>query len=167
MPPGEGMAPSPLSGIVGTAPPARREGPYGRSMSYVVLVAWLVQAAVGVLLLRGWFRHGRINSRVVATHAILSVLGVASWIAYVLADRVLWAWAAFALITIGNVFGDNILLRRTRAMGGSHLSTVNAYKLALRSMFKGRLPLRVSFHAMFAGVVYFSTLAVCIVATVP
>ena len=135
-------------------------------MSYVVLVAWLVQAAVGVLLLTGWLRHGRAHPRVVVTHVVLSVLGVASWITYVLADQVLWAWAALLLITIGNGFGDNILLRRTRAMGGSHLSTVNAYKLAIRSMFKGRLPIRVSFHAMFAGVVYFSTLAICIVATV-
>ncbi|MGY0387699.1 hypothetical protein ACWZJV_12070 [Nocardioides sp. WG-D5] len=135
-------------------------------MSYVVLVAWLVQAAVGVLLLTGWLGHGRAHPRVAITHVTLSVLGVASWITYVLTDRVLWAWAAFALITIGNVFGDTMLLRRTRSMGGSHLSTVNAYRLALRSMFKGRLPLRVSFHAMFAGVVYFSTLAICIVATV-
>lgn len=135
-------------------------------MTYVVLVAWLVQASVGVLLLTGWMRHGRIHSRVVVTHVALSVLGVACWIAYVLADQVLWAWAALLLITVGNGFGDNILLRRARALGGRHLSTVDAYKLALRSMFKGRLPIRVSFHAMFAGVVYFSTLAVCIVATV-
>ena len=103
-------------------------------MSYVVLVAWLVQAAVGVLLLTGWLRHGRIHSRVIVTHVTLSVLGVACWITYVLSDRVLWAWVALLLITIGNGFGDNILLRRTRAMGGSHLSTVNAYRLALRSI---------------------------------
>ena len=99
-------------------------------------------------------------------HVSASVLGLASFLTYVLTDAVLWAWAAFVLIAIGNTFGDMMLLRRTRAMGGSHLSTINAYKLALRSMFKGRLPLRVSFHAMFAGVVFFSTLAVCIVETV-
>lgn len=135
-------------------------------MSYIVLVAWLVQASVGVLLLTGWLRHGRPHPRVVVTHVTLSVLGVACWITYVLTDRVLWAWVALLLITVGNGFGDTMLLRRTRSMGGSHLSTVNAYKLALRSMFKGRLPFRVSFHAVFAGVVYFSTLAVCIAATV-
>ncbi|MEU6137374.1 hypothetical protein [Nocardioides sp. NPDC047086] len=135
-------------------------------MSYVVLVAWLVQATVGVLLLTGWFRHGRVRPPVVLTHVGLSVLGLASWTAYVLAGQILWAWAAFALITVGNGFGDNMLLWRTRRMGGSHLSTVNTYKLALRSMFKGRLPFRVSFHAVFAGVVYFSTLALCIVETV-
>lgn len=135
-------------------------------MSYVVLVAWLVQAAVGVLLLTGWFRHGRARSPVVLAHVGLSVLGVASWTAYVLVDQVLWAWVALLLITIGNGFGDNMLLWRTRRMGGTHLSTVNAYKLALRSIFKRRLPLRVGFHALFAGVVYFSTLAICVVATV-
>ncbi len=135
-------------------------------MSYVVLVAWLVQAAVGVLLLTSWLGRRRTPPRTVVTHVTLSVLGVASWITYVLADRLLWAWVALGLITVGNAFGDMVLLRRTRAMGGSHLSTVNAYRLALRSMFKGRLPLRVSFHAMFAGVVWFSTLAVCIVETV-
>ncbi|MFI5622482.1 hypothetical protein ACIA03_03360 [Nocardioides sp. NPDC051685] len=135
-------------------------------MSYVVLVAWLVQAAVGILLLTSWIGHGRTPPRTVVTHVTLSVLGVASWITYVLSDMVLWAWAAFALIAIGNAFGDMMLLRRARAMGGSHLSTVNAYKVALRSMFKGRLPLRVSFHAVFAGVVFFSTLGVCIAETV-
>jgi len=135
-------------------------------MSYVVLVAWLVQAAVGVLLLTGWFRHGRVRSPVVLTHVGLSVLGLACWTTYVLVDQVLWAWAALLLITIGNGFGDNMLLWRTRRMGGSHLSTVNAYKVALRSIFRRRLPLRVGFHALFAGVVYFSTLAVCVVATV-
>ncbi|NGN91561.1 hypothetical protein G5C66_02245 [Nocardioides sp. KC13] len=135
-------------------------------MTYVVLVAWLVQAAVGVLLLTGWLRRGRGRTPIVLSHVVASVLGVASWITYVLTDRVLWAWAAIVLITIGNSFGDMMLLRRARAMGGRHLSTVNAYMVALRSMFKGRLPLRVSFHAVFAGVVYFSTLAVCIVDTV-
>ncbi|MER7606443.1 hypothetical protein [Nocardioides sp. NPDC127503] len=135
-------------------------------MSYVVLVAWIVQAAVGVLLLTGWFRHGRARSPVVLAHVGFSVLGVASWTTYVLVDQVLWAWAALLLITIGNSFGDNMLLWRTRRMGGAHLSTVNAYKLAIRSIFKRRLPLRVGFHAVFAGVVYFSTLAICVVATV-
>ena len=135
-------------------------------MSYVVLVAWLVQAAVGALLLTSWLGRGRTPPRAVVTHVAASVLGVASFTTYVLTDGVLWAWAAFVLITIGNTFGDMMLLRRARAMGGSHLSTVGAYKVALRSMFKGRLPLRVSFHAMFAGVVFFSTLAVCIVETV-
>lgn len=135
-------------------------------MSYVVLVAWLVQAAVGVLLLTSWVGRGRTPPRTVVTHVAASVLGLAFFVTYVVTDEVLWAWAAFVLITIGNTFGDMMLLQRARAMGGNHLSTVGAYKLALRSMFKGRLPLRVSFHAIFAGVVYFSTLAVCIVATV-
>ena len=135
-------------------------------MSYFVLVAWLVQVAVGVFLMTGWFRHGRAHARVVITHVALSVIGLGMWVAYVLTDQVLYAWAALVMITIGNAFGDNMLLRRTRRLGGSHLSTVNTYKLALRSIFNGRLPFRVGFHALFAGVVYFSTLAVCIAATV-
>lgn len=135
-------------------------------MAYVVLVAWLVQAAVGVLLLTGWFRHGRAHPRVVVAHVVLSVAGAGLWAAYTLSDQVLYAWGALVMITIGNGFGDNMLLRRTRRMGGSHLSTVNTYKLAIRSIFDRRLPLRVGFHALFAGVVYFSTLAICIVDTV-
>lgn len=135
-------------------------------MSYFVLVAWLVQATVGVILLTGWFRHGRTHPRVAISHVALSLLGLGIWVTYVLTDQVLYAWAALVMITIGNGFGDNMLLRRTRSLGGSHLSTVNTYKLALRSIFNGRLPFRVGFHALFAGVVYFSTLAVCIAATV-
>ncbi|NYI79834.1 hypothetical protein [Nocardioides panzhihuensis] len=135
-------------------------------MSYFVLVAWLVQVAVGVFLMTGWFRHGRAHPRVVITHVVLSAIGLGTWVTYVLTDQVLYAWAALVMITIGNAFGDNMLLRRTRRLGGSHLSMVNTYKLALRSIFNGRLPFRVGFHALFAGVVYFSTLAVCIAATV-
>ncbi|GGR46285.1 hypothetical protein J2S40_003669 [Nocardioides luteus] len=134
-------------------------------MSYVVLVAWLVQAAAGAVLLTGWLRHGRVYPRIVLTHVAISVIAVACWITYVLTDRVLWGWVAFGLLNIGNALGDTMLLRRTRRLGGSHLSTINAYKLAVRSIFKRRLPVRVGFHAIFAGVVYFSSLAICLVDT--
>ncbi|MGH3352070.1 MAG: hypothetical protein ACRDPS_15490 [Nocardioides sp.] len=135
-------------------------------MTYFVLVAWLVQATVGVLLLTGWFRHGRSRSRVVITHVALSVIGLALWVTYVLGDQVLYAWGALVMITIGNGFGDNLLLRRARAMGGRHLSVVDAYGVALRAIFRGRLPAFVAFHAVFAGVVYFTALAACILETV-
>ena len=135
-------------------------------MTYFVLVAWLVQATAGVGLLTGWFRHGRDHSRIVITHVALSVVGLALWVTYVLADQALWAWGALVMITIGNGFGDNMLLRRARAMGGRHLSVVNAYRVALRAIFRGRLPVFVAFHALFAGVVYFTALAACLLATV-
>ena len=132
-------------------------------MTYVVLVAWLVQACVGVLLIR-WWRH-RTHPRVVVTHVALSVLGLALWVTYVVSDQVLWGWGALGMIAIGNGFGDAMLLRRARAMGGRHLSVIHAYRVALRAIFTGKLPAFVAFHAVFAGVVFFATLAVCVAAS--
>ncbi|TQL66685.1 hypothetical protein FB381_0549 [Nocardioides albertanoniae] len=134
-------------------------------MTYVVLVAWLVQASAGVLLLTRWWRH-RIRAGVVVTHVALSVLGLALWVAYVLSDHVFWGWGALGLIAVGNGFGDAMLLRRARAMGGRHLSVLHAYRVALGAIFAGRMPAFVIFHALLAGVVFFATLAVCVVATV-
>jgi hypothetical protein len=135
-------------------------------MSYFVLVAWLAQVGVGIVLLTRWFRAGRIHAPTILTHVGLSVLGLALWVTYVFTDQVLWAWGALLLITVGNGLGDTMLLRRARAIGGRDLSVLKAYGVALRAMFKGRMPWPVAFHALFAGVVYFSTLAICIVDTV-
>ncbi len=136
-------------------------------MALVVLVLWLVQAAVGVTLFVSWLRHahGR-GARTVVTHVVSSLTGLAFWIWFVATGALAPAWIAFVVITIGNGFGDVMLLQRARRLDPAATTTAKAYRVAVSGAFRGALPPRVSFHAIFSGVVYFSCLGVCIGATI-
>lgn len=134
-------------------------------MQYVVLAAWLVQAAVGLVLLAGWITHGRPNLAVVVTHVGLSVAASGLWVAFLATDRVGWGWSAFALVTVGNGFGDYLLVRRSRRLIGTRSSFAKDWAGAAGAALTGRLPGRVTFHALFSGVVYFTALTTCIIAS--
>lgn len=129
-------------------------------MSWFVLVAWLIQSAVGVSLLVGWLRHGRRAAPAVVLHVALALVALALWVFFIATGNVLPAWIAFALITVGNGIGDWLLVRRAQRLPGPVPS--NAYGAAIAAVFRGRMPRSVTFHALFAGVVYFSCLGVCL-----
>ncbi len=134
-------------------------------MEYVVLAAWLIQAAVGVSLFVSWWRGGRTGAPTVVTHAAAGALGLALWAAFLLTGNVLPAWLAFAVITVGNGFGDAMLRGRSRGIHGA-TTFWKGYAGAVGDTFRGLMPTRVTFHALFAGLVYFTCLGVCIGATV-
>ena len=134
-------------------------------MVYVVLVAFMVQATVGASLALTWWHHGRRGAPTVITHVATAALGLGLWIAFVVTDSSVLAWSAFAAITVGNTLGDEMLLRRVHRQTGTTSKRRN-YPVAIAAIFRGRMPWRVAFHALFAGVVYFSCLGVCIVSTV-
>ena len=134
-------------------------------MGYVVLAAWLIQAAVGVSLFVSSWRGGRTGAPTVVTHATAGVLGLALWAAFLLTGNVLLAWLAFVVITVGNGFGDAMLLGRSRGLHGA-TTFWKGYVGAVGDTFRGRMPPRVTFHALFSGLVYFTCLGVCIGATV-
>jgi hypothetical protein len=134
-------------------------------MVYVVLAVWIVQAAVGVSLFVGWLRHGRGSPLAVVWHVVPALAGLALWIVFVLADSLVAAWGAFLVLTVANVFGDRMMLRRQRRITGT-TTFWRDYGTTLVSALRGRFPRRVVFHALFAGVVYFTCLGVCIGATV-
>ncbi len=133
-------------------------------MSTLLLGAWIVQALVGLSLAVGWWRHGRRHPTTVGAHVACSVLGLAAWTTYVVTDGIAAAWGAVALITVGNGFGDEMLLRRVRHRTES-TSKRRSYPVAVGALFRGQMPARVAFHALFAGVVYFGSLGVAIAAT--
>jgi hypothetical protein len=136
-------------------------------MAYAVLIAWIIQGAVGLTLFIGWLRHanGR-NPRTVVAHLVLSLSGLAFWVWFVVTGSIVPAWIAFAIITAGNTLGDMMLLGRARRLAPEATTLAQRYGVALSAMFRGKLPPRVAFHAVFSGVVYFGCLGVCIGATV-
>ena len=134
-------------------------------MTLVVLVVWLVQAASGVALLSRRLGHGRPSSLVVS-HVGLSTVAIGCWAAFVLTGGVVWGWVAFGLVTAVNTVGDAMLVGRSRRLTGSRGSFAADYGAAIRATLRGRLPRRVTFHALFAGVAYFAALAACIAGSV-
>lgn len=134
-------------------------------MAYLVLGAWVLQALVGVSLAVSWWRHGRRHgASTVLVHAAAATAGLALWVTFVVTANLVAAWSAFAAITVGNTYGDEMLLGRVRARTGTTSKRRN-YPVAVAAIFRGQMPPRVAFHAIFAGVVYFSCLGVCIAAT--
>lgn len=133
-------------------------------MSTVVLVVWLVQAASGVALLSRRVGGGRPSSLVVS-HVGLSVAALGCWAAFVGTDAVVWGWAAFVLVTVVNAVGDTMLIGRSRRLSGRSGSFRADYGAAIGATLRGRLPRRVTFHALFAGAAYFAALAACLVAS--
>lgn len=134
-------------------------------MTYFVLVAFVIQATVGASLAVTWWRSGRRGVPTVSTHMAASTLGLGLWIAFVVTGNLVPAWSAFAAITVGNTYGDKMLLARVHRQTGTTSKRRN-YPVAVAAIFRGRMPWRVAFHALFAGVVYFSCLGVCIASTV-
>lgn len=134
-------------------------------MGYVVLAAWLIQTAVGVSLFVSWWRGGRTGVPTVVAHAAAGVVGLALWMVFLLTGNAVPAWLAFAVMTVGNGFGDAMLLGRSRGMRGA-MTFWKGYVGAAGDTLRGRMPPRVTFHALFSGVVYFTSLGVCIGATV-
>lgn len=137
-------------------------------MALFVLVAWIIQALVGVWLFAGWVRHGRgASASAVLTHAALGFVGLGLWIVYVATGGLAWAWLAFAAMTVGNVIGDSVMLiGRTRRLHGGSQGYWKDYGAAVQATLRRRLPPKVVFHTLFSAVVYFPCLAVCIGATI-
>jgi uncharacterized membrane protein HdeD (DUF308 family) len=135
-------------------------------MAYVVLGAWLIQSAVGVALLVEWLRHRRRRAPRVFSHVALGLIALALWLVFLFQESLLAAWLAFALISVGNGIGDSMLVRRWRRMSGSESGFWTDYGRTIGAVFRGAMPRPVTFHALFAGVVYFLCLGVCIGASV-
>ncbi|MBN9213545.1 MAG: hypothetical protein ABS62_05470 [Microbacterium sp. SCN 70-200] len=134
-------------------------------MEHVVTALFAIQALAGVVLLIGWWRHGRSVAPRVLTHVALGLAGLVTWVTFTITGAVVWGWIAFAAITVGNGVGDSLMIRRFRRQRGWSGGMWSDYGGAIAAVFKGRMPAIVGFHALFAGVVYFTTLGVCIGAT--
>jgi hypothetical protein len=136
-------------------------------MGYVILIAWAIQATVGLTMLLGWMRRGRgAEANRILSHVALMVLYLTPWVAFTLTGVAWWAWAALAVLLFGIPFGDLVLLDRARRARGESGEGMRGYAIAVKAIFAGQLPWKVAFHALFAPVVFFGTLGVAVAATI-
>lgn len=135
-------------------------------MTYIIGVAWLVQAAVGIFLFLAWARHARGGSAgAVLAHTMLMVCYLVPWAVFIATGIVTWAWLAVVVLTIGIPFGDVLMVRRSRSLRGERSAGLRDYGAAVADVFAGRMPRRVAFHALFGAVVYFGSLGIALAAT--
>jgi hypothetical protein len=84
-------------------------------MEWAALIAWVVTAAGGFVLLAIWLSRGgmrqsrepgsRIRPPLILGHFLLAAIGLVIWIVYVATDNDTLAWIAFVLLAIVAVLG--------------------------------------------------------------
>ena len=99
-------------------------------MKWVALIAWVLTAGGGFVLLSIWLARGgmqqqreagnRIRPPLIMSHFLLAAGGLVLWIIYVVVDKDALAWIAFAALLVVAVLGFTmfaIWLRRRQARG--------------------------------------------------
>jgi hypothetical protein len=84
-------------------------------MQWAALIAWVVTAGGGFVLLAIWLSRGgmqqgrepgsRIRPPLILGHFLLAAIGLVIWIIYVASDNDALAWIAFAILTVVALLG--------------------------------------------------------------
>ena len=83
-------------------------------MEWAALIAWIVTAGGGVVLLGLWLRHGGMRQRepgrqirpaLIMSHFALAATGLVLWIVYLVTDSTALAWIAFAFLVVVALLG--------------------------------------------------------------
>lgn len=99
-------------------------------MKWAALIAWVLTAGGGFVLLSIWLARGgmrqqreagnRIRPPLIMSHFLLAAGGLVLWIIYLVADKDVLAWIAFGALLVVALLGFTmfaIWLRRRRARG--------------------------------------------------
>jgi hypothetical protein len=99
-------------------------------MKWAALIAWVVTAGGGFVLLSIWLARGgmrqrgestaRIRPPLIMSHFLLAAAGLVLWIIYLIDDKETLAWIAFAALLVVATLGFTmfaIWLRRRQARG--------------------------------------------------
>jgi hypothetical protein len=99
-------------------------------MPIAALVTWIVTESVGFFLLARWFAGGGLRHQptkvtrfpitLVISHPLLAVIGLASWVLYLVFDESVYAWIAFGVLIVVALLGLTMLTRWLMAGGGRH-----------------------------------------------
>jgi hypothetical protein len=83
-------------------------------MEWAALIAWVVTAGGGFVLLALWLRHGGMSQRepgrqirppLILSHFALAAAGLVLWIVYLASDSGALAWIAFAILVAVALLG--------------------------------------------------------------
>ena len=90
-------------------------------MAYAALITWFAGVLLGLYMLTVWLIENDVTARraapsrlpvpVIFTHLTLAVSGLALWVAYLILDRVILAWIAFALLGVIVLLGLTMFAR--------------------------------------------------------
>lgn len=107
-------------------------------MKWAALIAWVITAGGGFVLLSIWLMRGgmqqaqeagnRIRPPLILSHFLLAAGGLVVWIIFLISDNDALAWIAFAILAVVAVLGFTmfaIWLRRRQARtgGGAEIAT--------------------------------------------
>ncbi len=100
-------------------------------MKWAALIAWVITAGGGFVLLSIWLMRGgmrqqqeagnRIRPPLILSHFLLAAGGLVVWIIYLINDKDALAWIAFAILAVVAVLGWTmfaIWFRRRQARAG-------------------------------------------------
>jgi len=84
-------------------------------MKWAALIAWVITAGGGFVLLSIWLMRGgmrqqqeagnRIRPPLILSHFLLAAGGLVVWVIYLVADKDVLAWIAFAILAVVAVLG--------------------------------------------------------------
>jgi hypothetical protein len=89
-------------------------------MRWAALVAWLLTAGGGSILLLTWLRHGGPSRREgiglvrLVTHAGTALVGLACWIGFIATEGSWLAWVAVAFLAVVSAIGLSMFVRWLR-----------------------------------------------------
>jgi manganese efflux pump family protein len=106
-------------------------------MKWVALIAWVLTAGGGFVLLAIWLSRGgmrqrekgRIRPALILTHFLLAAIGLVIWIIYVATDNDTTAWIALAILAGVALLGFGMLfvwLEQRQVRGGAAPEAVGA-----------------------------------------
>jgi hypothetical protein len=104
-------------------------------MKWAALIAWVITAGGGFVLLSIWLMRGgmrqqeaanRIRPPLILSHFLLAAGGLVVWIIYLINDKDALAWIAFAILAVVAVLGWTMfaiwLRRRQARVGGTEIA---------------------------------------------
>jgi hypothetical protein len=105
-------------------------------MKWAALIAWVITAGGGFILLTVWLKRGgmqqaggenRIRPPLILSHFLLAATGLVVWVIYVVSNKDVLAWIAFGILAVVAVLGWTmfaIWFRRRQATAlGSEIAT--------------------------------------------
>lgn len=127
----------------------------------IVLVLLATTAVLGVASLTAWLRH-RTSSfpmRKITIHVVLQGVSIVLWSIF-LATLDPWvAWAAFIVITVGQIFGDLLMFASYRVR--HRIARADSYLAVAKDVLGFTRPVP-ALHAIIGALGWFSMLTVCL-----